>query len=62
MAEPIGLAIGVVGLAGLFSTCVECMDYISLGRDYGKDYELSLMKTILLKARLNAWGESLCVM
>ena len=62
MAEPIGLAIGVAGLAGLFSTCVECMDYISLGRDYGKDYELSLTKTILLKARLNAWGESLCVM
>ena len=50
------LAIGVVGLAGLFSTC------ISLGRDYSKDYELSLTKTILLKARLNVWGESLCVM
>lgn len=62
MAEAVGLAIGVLGLAGLFNTCVQCIDCISLGRDCGKDYELSLTKIILLKARLNAWGESLCVM
>lgn len=39
MAEPLGLAIGDLGLAALFTTCVECMDYISLGRDYGADYQ-----------------------
>ena len=62
MAEPIGLTIGGLGLAALFSTCIECMDYFHLGQNYGKDYELSLTKMILLKARLNAWGESLGVM
>lgn len=50
MAEPLGLAIGDLGLAA---------DYISLGRNYGADYQQSLTKMILLKARLNAWGESL---
>jgi hypothetical protein len=62
MAEPIGLTIGGLSLTALFSTCVECMEYIHLGQNYGKDYELSLTKMILLKVRLNAWGESLRVM
>ncbi|KAI9797584.1 MAG: hypothetical protein M1825_005966, partial [Sarcosagium campestre] len=61
MAEIAGLAIGAVGLAGLFTTCVQCVDYISLGRNYGRDYEISMTKLMLLKARLSAWGESLSV-
>ena len=61
MAEAAGLAIGTVGLAGLFTTCVECIDYISLGRNHGRDYEMSMTKLVLLKARLSAWGESLLV-
>jgi hypothetical protein len=61
MAEPIGLTLGGLSLAALFSTCVECMDYIILGRNYGRDYEHSLNKMNLLKARLNAWGQSLRV-
>ena len=62
MAEAaIGLAIGTVALASLFSTCVECMEYVSLAHNYGHDYEVCLTKILLLKARLNAWGESLHV-
>jgi hypothetical protein len=61
MAEPIGLTLGGLSLATLFSTCVECMDYIILGRNYGRDYEHSLYKLDLLKARLVAWGQSLRV-
>jgi hypothetical protein len=61
MAEPIGLTLGGLSLAALFSTCVECMDYIILGRNYGRDYEHSLHKMNLLKARLSAWGQSLRV-
>ncbi|KAI4113692.1 MAG: hypothetical protein LQ338_008129 [Usnochroma carphineum] len=61
MAEAAGLAIGTIGLAGLFTACVECVDYISLGRNHGKDFEISMTKLILLKARLSAWGESLLV-
>ncbi|KAL9632739.1 MAG: hypothetical protein Q9164_005131 [Protoblastenia rupestris] len=61
MAEAAGLAIGTIGLAGLFTTCVECIDYVSLGRNHGRDYEMSMTKLVLLNARLNAWGESLLV-
>ena len=61
MAEAVGLAIGAVSLAGLFTTCVECLDYISLGRDYSRDYEISITKLVLLKARLRAWGRPLQV-
>ena len=58
MAEAAGLAIGAINLAGLFTTCVECIDYISLGRNHGRDYEMSMTKLLLLKARLSA-GENL---
>lgn len=61
MAEAVGLAIGTIGLAGIFTTCIECIDYISLGRNHGRDYEISMTKLVLLKARLSAWGESLLV-
>jgi hypothetical protein len=59
MAEPVGLMIGGIGLAALFTTCIDCLDYISLGRNHSKDYELSLIKMALLKTRLDPWGKSL---
>ena len=62
IAEAARLAIGAVGLAGLFTTCVERIDYVSLGRNHSRDYELSMTKLTLLKARLDAWGESLQVL
>lgn len=61
MAEAAGLALGAVSLAGLFTTCVECLDYIDIVQNHGRDYELSMTKLILLKAKLNTWGRSLQV-
>ncbi|KAL9630216.1 MAG: hypothetical protein Q9164_006534 [Protoblastenia rupestris] len=61
MAEAAGLAVGAIGLVALFTTCVECIDYISLGRNHGRDYETFMIKLLLLKARLSAWGDSLLV-
>ena len=61
MAEAVGLAIGVVSLASLYQACVDCMECVSRGRNCGKDFELSMTRFILLKARLNAWGKSLQV-
>lgn len=61
MAEAAGLTVGVIGLASLFTTCIECIDYISLARNQGQDYEKFIWKLDLLKARLRAWGESLLV-
>lgn len=39
MAEPAGLALGVIGVAGLFSACIECFDIVVAGREFSEDYE-----------------------
>ena len=36
--EPVGFAIGVAGLAGTFTACVDCFEYVQLGRKFGADY------------------------
>ncbi|KAL8719559.1 MAG: hypothetical protein Q9181_008051 [Wetmoreana brouardii] len=54
--EAAGLAAGVAGLAGLFSTCVECFDYIQLGRQFGQDYGKCLLKLDAARLQLSRWG------
>ncbi|KAL9089944.1 MAG: hypothetical protein Q9165_005473 [Trypethelium subeluteriae] len=61
MAEPVGLALGAVALASLFSTCVELMEYFELSKSYKYDYELACLKLSLLKARLDTWGQTVDV-
>jgi len=61
MAEAAGLAFGTISIASLFSTCLEALERIDLAQRHGEDYEVSLTKLLLLKARFHAWGESLCI-
>lgn len=56
MAEPIGLAISVAGLAGVFTACVDCFEYIQLGRKFGQDYGKCLLKLDVEKLRMTRWG------
>jgi len=56
MAEAAGLAVGVIALASLFTSCVELLDYFELGKNYDHDYELSCTKIKVLHGRLNIWG------
>lgn len=56
MAEPFGIVAGAVGIAGIFSTCLECFDYIQIGRRFGKDFQTKLLTLNLLKSRLSRWG------
>jgi hypothetical protein len=39
MAEAAGLVLGVLGVAGLFSTCIECFDIVVAGKNFSEDYE-----------------------
>ncbi|KAL2046575.1 hypothetical protein ABVK25_011734 [Lepraria finkii] len=57
--EAAGLAVGVAGLAGLFSTCVECFDYIQLGRQFGQDYGKCLLKLDVARLQLSRWGAAM---
>ena len=55
-AEAAGLAMGVITIASLFTTCIELLDYFELGKNYLYDYELACAKVNLLHKRLSTWG------
>ena len=57
--ESAGLAIGVAGLAGLFSACVDCFEYIQLGRQFGQDYGKCLLKLDAARLQLSRWGAAI---
>ncbi|KAI0387575.1 prion-inhibition and propagation-domain-containing protein [Hypomontagnella monticulosa] len=61
MAEAFGIVSGTIGIASIFSTCVECFDYIKIGRRFGKDFQTELLTLGLLKLRLSRWGEAVHV-
>lgn len=59
--EPISLSIGAIALASLFSTCIQCFDYIDSAKSYGRDFELLTTKLEIQKTRLLMWGQSVGV-
>lgn len=59
MAEAVGLAIGVAGLAGLFSTCLDLFDVVQLGRARDRDSRLLHLKLENQFARFGLWGETI---
>lgn len=56
--DPVGLTIGVVGLVGTFTACVDCFDYVHIGRRLGRDYETLVIKLDLIRLRFTRWGEA----
>ena len=58
MAEAVGLTIGSVALASLFTTCVDCFEYVQLGRQFGTNYQRSLLKLDIVKLRLSRWADA----
>ncbi|KAK7971455.1 hypothetical protein PG989_016471 [Apiospora arundinis] len=55
MAEAAGLALGVLGIAGLFTSCIENFDIVVRAKDFGEDFDLLCTQRI----RLALWGETL---
>ena len=58
MAEAAGLVIGAVSVAGLFTNCVDCFEYVQIGRNFGKTYQRSLLRLDVVKLRLSRWAEA----
>lgn len=56
--EAIGLGVGVAGLAGLFSTCIDCFQLVQRGRYFGKEYLLLETKFTNQRLRLLSWGRA----
>ncbi|KAM5452757.1 hypothetical protein MaudCBS49596_003063 [Microsporum audouinii] len=59
MAEAVGLAVGIIGLAGLFNNAVQCFEYVQLARSFGRDFQSSQLKLDSARLRLSRWGKSL---
>lgn len=58
MAETAGLAIGVVALAGLFNSSIECFEFVQLGRAFEKNFETAQLRLDTCELRLSRWGAS----
>lgn len=56
--EPVGLALRVAGLAGIFSTCMECFDYVQRARSFGKDCGVCVLRLDIAKLRMSRWGQA----
>ena len=56
--EPVSFTIGVVGLVGAFTACVDCFDFIRIGRNFGEDYEMYMVKLDIVRLRFTRWGET----
>lgn len=52
--EAIGL---VVGVAGLFSACLECLDLVDSARNYEHESEVLIAKLDIQRVRLQIWGD-----
>ncbi|ESZ90742.1 kinesin light chain [Sclerotinia borealis F-4128] len=59
MAEAAGLAIGVVSLVGLFTSCADAIKYIKLGQEFAQEFTTCALRLVNLELRLNRWGESM---
>jgi len=58
MAEIFGTITGALNVAALFNNCVECFEYIQLGRHFGRDYETCQLKLDIAMTRLSRWGQA----
>jgi hypothetical protein len=56
--DPISFSVGVVGLVSTFTTCVDCFDYIRIGRNLGEDYQTAIVKLDLVRLRFTRWGQA----
>lgn len=57
--EPVGLGFGIAGLAGAFTACIDCFEYIQLGRQFGQDFGKCLLRLDTAKLRMSRWGEAM---
>lgn len=56
--EPVGLGIGVIGLAGLFTACLDAIDRAKAYKSYAFDSEALRVQFDGHKLRLEEWGRN----
>ena len=53
-----GLAIGVIGLISLFTTCIDAFNIIITAQEFGQDYEVLCADLAIQRLRFCLWGEA----
>jgi len=61
MAELFGTVAGTLSVAALFNHCVDCFEYVQLGRRFGRDYERCQLKVKIAQTRLSRWGQEVAI-
>ena len=61
MAEVFGTVASALSVAALFNNCVDCFEYVQIGRRFGQDYERCQLKIDIAKIRLSRWGEAVAI-
>lgn len=61
MAEVFGVISGALSIAALFNNCVDCFEYIRLGRQFGTDFERYQLRLDICRLRLSRWGQAIGV-
>ena len=56
--EPVGVALGVLGLSGLVTVCLDCFHYIQDGRSLGRDFLFLEGQLSAHRIRLYAWAHA----
>jgi hypothetical protein len=56
--EPVGLAVGIVGLAGLFSSCLEAVQRFGSWKDYGSEWKSVAAQFEAERILLERWGQA----
>jgi hypothetical protein len=58
MGELFGIVAGAVGIAAAFTACVDCFNYVQLGRRFGQDYQTDILSLSCARLRLTRWGQA----
>ncbi|PWI64017.1 hypothetical protein PCL_00451 [Purpureocillium lilacinum] len=59
MTEAVGLAAGLISLAGLFNTAIDDFEFIQFGRNFGADFQVNILRLSNAQLRLSRWGKSI---
>jgi Prion-inhibition and propagation/Ankyrin repeats (many copies) len=61
MAEAVGLTLSVLGVAGLFTVCIDCFNFVQDAREVGNAFVILEAQFSALRMRLFLWGNKVDV-
>ncbi|KAJ9130000.1 Heterokaryon incompatibility protein S [Pleurostoma richardsiae] len=61
MAEVFGTIVSALSVAALFNNCINCFEYVQLGRHFGQDFERGRLRLDIAQTRLSRWGQAVAI-